>query len=286
MKKLNFNDNNNLDLNKVIKEIENSPYLTKIKVDMNNLNECLILIEEKNNCLNCKGLKECKNHQKGYCYDYNEGFYLKRCKYKALYDEKNKNNSLIKTLYMPQMIREANLAGYQVINAERIKILKAVNDFILNFNEDNFQKGLYIHGTYQSGKTYILGALTGELAKRNIKTLIIYFPDLIRELKNALLTPRFEEIINMLKEIPVLMIDDIGSETMTTWVRDEILGPILNYRYSDKKPVFFSSNLSIEQLRDHLILSGDAVENTKALRIITRIMGLATPITSGEKYRS
>ena len=40
------------------------------------------------------------------------------------------------------------------------------------------------------------------------------------------------------------MLDDLGSENMSAWLRDEVLGPVLNYRVLECKPLFISSNIS------------------------------------------
>ena len=39
--------------------------------------------------------------------------------------------------------------------------------------------------------------------------------------------------------VPVLILDDIGSEMNTQWVRDEVLGPILQFRMLEELPTFF-----------------------------------------------
>jgi primosomal protein DnaI len=71
----------------------------------------------------------------------------------------------------------------------------------------------------------------------------------------------------MLKSIDVLMIDDVGSEKMTDWLRDEIIGPIVNYRLMEGKPIFMSSNLTPLQYKEHLALS----DKLKGERIYNRL---------------
>ena len=46
-------------------------------------------------------------------------------------------------------------------------------------------KGLYLHGSFGSGKTFLLAALLNELKeKQNVEYEIIYFPELLRSLKD------------------------------------------------------------------------------------------------------
>ena len=85
---------------------------------------------------------------------------------------------------------------------------------------------------------------------------------------------RLEEIINRLKTIDVLMLDDLGSENLSSWLRDEILGPILNYRYEAHKPVCISSNLSIEELSEHFSKTSDSIDTVKGARLMKRLQGV------------
>jgi primosomal protein DnaI len=71
------------------------------------------------------------------------------------------------------------------------------------------------------------------------------------------------------------MLDDIGGEGSSVWVRDEILGPILQYRLLDKKPTFFSSNLSIKKLvEEHFAKFTKPSDLINATRIGVRIASL------------
>ena len=87
---------------------------------------------------------------------------------------------------------------------------------------------------------------------------------------------RFDELLNHLKSVDVLLLDDLGSENMTPWLRDEILGPVLNYRLMEEKPVFVSSNMSINDLKIHLNV--EKGNDLKAQRIISRLTGLVKQI--------
>ena len=61
---------------------------------------------------------------------------------------------------------------------------------------------------------------------------------------------------------------------MTGWSRDEILCPILQYRMDEKLTTFFTSNLDLNALEQHLANTNNGVEVVKARRIIERIKQL------------
>ena len=84
--------------------------------------------------------------------------------------------------------------------------------------------------------------------------------------------------MNYLQNVDLLLIDDIGAESVTVWGRDEILGTILQYRMNNKLTTFFTSNLNIEELETHLSLTKDSEDKVKSRRIIERIKQLTDDI--------
>lgn len=75
------------------------------------------------------------------------------------------------------------------------------------------------------------------------------------------------------------MLDDFGAETMSNWVRDEVLGAILQYRMAEQLPTFFTSNLGFNELTQHLALTQRGERDVvKAARIMERIKVIADPI--------
>ena len=247
----------------------------KHNVNINNVNDFALMYEERRHCARCKGLEYCKNNEIGYCLTVNEfdEFSIEECKYQRA--ERQKRNSLIKTLYLPEGILDANLESFETYSESRKKIYAHITEYGLKKNGESFDKGLLLYGSFSRGKTYALAVIANELSKRNVPSLLIYFPDLVLDLKGAIGTNRFEELINMLKDIEVLMLDDLGSENMTPWLRDEILGPIINYRMMAKKPIYFSSNLNPNDLKKHLAIDDSASSKLKADRILSRLTSLA-----------
>ena len=88
----------------------------------------------------------------------------------------------------------------------------------------------------------------------------------------------FGLIMNDLKNADILLLDDIGAESVSEWSRDEILGTILQYRMDAKKTTFFTSNLTIEELEQHLSITKNGVNIVKSRRIIERIKQLTEDI--------
>lgn len=237
-------------------------------------------IENLKNCENCKCLNECKNEVNGCVYypQKNENkldFNYVACKYKNKSIEENKINKSF-TLGISNEIKNASMSEIDINDKKRVELIKWLKKFYDEY--PNSKKGLYLHGSFGSGKTYLVAALLNELAKKNYKTVIMYYPEMLSRLKSTFdnTEESYNEVFDKIKTCDILLIDDIGAETVTNWSRDEILGTILQYRMEHELSTFLTSNLTIEELEIHLSLVKNNMDKVKARRIIERIKQLTT----------
>ncbi len=256
--------------------------VSKLKLSDDILMQYTSLLEESSieygNCQNCKGLIECKNEITGYAHlpmvvDSNLEFGFVACRYQKQFQ---KETSHLKNVYLhdvPKNLAEASMANIIKEDKGRIEIIMWILSFLKSYPKDKHQKGLYLHGNFGSGKTYLIAAMFNELAKQDIRSAIIYWPEFLRDLKGSFQTD-FTEKFEYIKKVPLLLIDDIGAESVTEWGRDEILGPILQYRMQEQIPTFFTSNLDLETLESHLSVTRDNISKVKSKRIIERIKQL------------
>ena len=243
-------------------------------------------------CSECPSLAECKNMMKGYMPKLKlrgqaiELVY-ERCVKKTQDDEKRNREKLIQSFHISKDILNATLADVHIKTKAKIEAVAAADRFIDDYVNGHKPKALYLHGSFGVGKTYLLGAIANDLADKQIPSLIIYIPDFLRDIKAGIADNTINEKLEYVKKVPILMLDDIGAETMSSWARDEVLGPILQYRMGDKLPTFFTSNFNFDELLNHLTFSqrGER-EEVKAARIMERIRTLADPyLLDGKNYR-
>lgn len=225
--------------------------------------------QELENCKNCKGLFCCKNSLEGHIsapkvIENRVYFTYIPCKYYKQIENRDTNDKNLQKVRMKDI--ETN-------DKKQLKVIKWLDDFYENFDFTKPQKGLYLHGNFGSGKTYLISALLHELEQKKHATIeIAYFPDLLRTLKDD--WEYFSYRMNKYMKVDLLLIDDIGAEKVTEWGRDEILGTILQNRMNMNKTTFFTSNLTIEELENHLAISNSGVDKVKSRRIIERIKQL------------
>ena len=225
-------------------------------------------------CDKCKGLKTCPFDVPGvreyaYVQDNLIEFAYHDCPYKEEYD---KETAYLKNIYsyeMPKYIKDASFKNIYKDDSNRLEAIKYLKKYYDNFGKEK-QKGLYLHGNFGCGKTYLIAALFNELAKKGIKSTIIYFPKFLTSLKASFNDPDndFQEKFDYVIKSPLLLLDDLGAENISNWSRDEVLGVILQYRMEEGLPTFFTSNLSINELEIHLAITEKADDKVKARRII------------------
>lgn len=240
-------------------------------------------------CQNCSSLAECQNKVKGYLLvAQKEGnvinFSYVACRYEKKRLQDTDFQKYVSFFDIPKEIKMASLKNIYKDDKKRIPIIKYFKQFLDDDTKDSIKKGLYLHGSFGSGKTYLIAALFHELAKRNVRSAIVYFPEFLRHLKSSF-HDDFEEKFNYIRKVPVLLLDDIGAENLTSWSRDEILGPILQYRMEQHLPTFFTSNLTLEELEVHLSTTSSGIDKVKARRIIERMKQLTCDMELISKNR-
>ena len=228
-------------------------------------------VSELKNCAKCRSIDKCKNEIEGHVYypsvrgEYLE-FYYKPCKH--FKEQKDKNKTVF--FETPKSLREASLNDL-INEKERNSILKYIKDFFKKKMNNESVKGLYLSGSFGSGKSYIVSALLNELSNKGCKTVNVYYPMLLKRLKASFTEYNYDEVLDEIMNCDVLLIDDIGAENNSPWARDEVLGTILQHRMNNDLTTFFTSNFTIDELEQVLSETSKGSDIIKARRIIERI---------------
>lgn len=268
-----------------IKALEDEAFrrlITQYKIDeevgMKYTSRLMDSSKEHTNCSNCPSLAACSNSVRGFCLTPKQNkntinFSYDMCKY--LKKEEYREN--VQVFDVAKDIKNASIKNIYTNDKNRIEIIKAIKNFINEHKKGTNPKGIYLHGSFGSGKTYLISALFNELAKSGITSVIIHTPELLRSLKDSFSTD-YSEKFYLLKHTPLLLLDDIGAEYLTAWGRDEVIEPILQYRMDEGLPTFFTSNFTILELEKHFTTASNSIDKVKARRIIERIKQLSVEV--------
>ncbi|MDV2684808.1 primosomal protein DnaI [Alkalihalophilus lindianensis] len=240
--------------------------------------------KERTHCANCPGLKACPNMMKGYqpTLQIERGHLELRylpCALKVQEKQHKEQQQLMKSLYIPKDILKARFEDIDM-DGEREEAGAAALEFALKAEPGENGEGLYFYGKFGVGKTYLMGAIANELYERGVESYTVYTPDFFREMKQSIGDGTFQGKLDRIKRAKVLILDDIGAETTSSWVRDDVLGVILQYRMLEKLPTLFTSNYDYDELEEHLSYSDrGGIEELKAKRIMERIKHQTTFVT-------
>ena len=273
---------------KFLEENKNQITQDSVELGMSKLYE---FISQYGKC-QCNNVSNCTNVQKGYIPNlsiHNGDIHVFYTKCNQLINEEQQAElaKMVTSMYIPKNLLNADITSIDLdndngdIDEARTKVVEWILEFKDSFLETKVlpSKGLYLYGQFGVGKTHILATIANEFAKLNVPSLIVYTPELFRELKANMGQANLESRLENIKKVPILMFDDLGSEMISAWVRDEILGSILQYRMANELPVFISTNFTYDELMEQISSTEyGTVDELKAGRILERIKALTTPI--------
>lgn len=160
---------------------------------------------------------------------------------------------MIKTIVRPRYIE----ASVKNINPQ-------IAEIINNSIKQRKGKSMYIHGDSGVGKTYAAYAIYNLVNENNLPCAVVRSLDIVDAIKTTfggippVDSPHYEHILEMsefLKELSIykglLIIDDIGSEKPSEGVVVKMF-QIINDRYEWMYHTIYTSNLSLNELRDRI----------------------------------
>ncbi len=107
---------------------------------------------------------------------------------------------------------------------------------------------------YANGKTHLAAAIANHVRNSGEAVLFIVVPDLLDHLRatfnpasGARLDKRFEEV----RSAPLLVLDDLGTESATSWAREKLY-QLFNHRYNARLPTVITSATPIDELEPRL----------------------------------
>jgi primosomal protein DnaI len=261
--------------------------LTKEDVE-NNLSLFLAFQLRSEICQNCSGLDKCGQSLRGKepFLDNDEGYLvldIRDCKYQQIENERIQKSERLEFI---GPIPNGSNTDDVIVNQKRRAILSQINKFIENYPKP--QKGIYLYGPYGCGKSFLMWHFARQLTELGANVLFVYYPEFVRLIKSTIGrdSGMFDDLTNQLKEAEILILDDLGGEMSSAFIRDEVLSPILQERMLQRKPMFVTSNLSRDQLTEHLRDTGKDSDIVKAERIVERMKTLMDFIPLDDKnYR-
>lgn len=133
----------------------------------------------------------------------------------------------------------------------------AAKNFIANFLKDPNTDGLLFTGQVGSGKTFLACCIANALLANGKLVLFAVVPDLLDQIRSTYDVGRGPDnitefdLVDTAKQVPLLILDDLGAHNYTEWTRNKIYS-IINYRLNHRLPVIVTTNIIPEELEKYL----------------------------------
>ncbi len=104
---------------------------------------------------------------------------------------------------------------------------------------------LLFNGPSGCGKTHLAAAIAGRCIERGLPALFMVVPDLLDHLRSAYQPGSdvgYDDLFEMLKNAPVLVLDDLGVQSATPWAEEKLF-QLINHRYNAQLPTVYTTNL-------------------------------------------
>jgi len=151
--------------------------------------------------------------------------------------------------------------------------------------------GLLFMGPQGVGKTHLAVGIIKELMRRKaVQCLFRTFPELLKEIQNSYNPVSQASELSLLEpvlEAEVLVLDELGAQNPSTWVRDTV-SYVLNYRYNENKVTILTTNYldEREERRDAKVAISDTLSERIDIRMRSRLFEMCKTIKmDGKDFR-
>lgn len=111
--------------------------------------------------------------------------------------------------------------------------------------------GLLIHGPHGTGKTHLGVAVLRTLIMRGIPGVFLDCGNMLEQVKATFGTNHKAEAYRAAMENDIVLLDDLGAQASSDWVKDTI-GAVITSRCNERKATIVTTNLNPEDFAERL----------------------------------
>lgn len=140
-------------------------------------------------------------------------------------------------------------------NKKEVEIAKDFTEKCINKNQKN---GLIITGKSGVGKTHLATAILNKLTEKDLLVLmgrLILLLDVIKDTFKDF-SSKEKDIIELYSKVDILIIDDLGTERISSWALEKLY-TIIENRNENKLPIIATTRFNKESLLDRFYQSED-----------------------------
>jgi DNA replication protein DnaC len=103
---------------------------------------------------------------------------------------------------------------------------------------------------YASGKTHLAAAIAQQRQQMGDTVMFVTVPDLLDYLRTAYnpgVMMNFDQRFNMVRNAPLLVLDNLGTESATPWAKEKLF-QLIDHRYITNRPTVITTAKPLEQI--------------------------------------
>lgn len=237
----------------------------------------------KEKCEHCAGLTFCRQPMKGQYLDlYLDGMLMnivRSCSYRLDNDKDFAHERFYRIRDLADEYLLVDLAAINLDN-ERVEYKAAVMQVLQCIMDEQHEKGVYLWGKPGAGKSWLAAGMSNYFTRKKVSAAFVNVPKLMADLKRMFQdADAMERKLNHMKRVEILVLDDIGGESITAWSRDDILLPLLDARMEKRKLTIFTSNYNQQELKSRMALTNNRQQEPMAAeRLAERIKTLSKEV--------
>ena len=140
-------------------------------------------------------------------------------------------------------------------NGAEAELYRKIKNYVKGFDEVlKLNDGLLFKGNCGTGKTFLANCICNFLIDKGYAVLSFKLADYLRVLREDFekKTGLEGKLLEAIKEADMLFIDDLGSEKLSEDWGKEKLCTLIDTRYSARKPILITTNLTATEMVDFL----------------------------------
>lgn len=138
--------------------------------------------------------------------------------------------------------------GHIALNERQTRSLSAAHNAAQHLSE-HLDGWLVLMGQYGCGKTHLAAAAANFVVSMGVPTIFLTVPDLLDWLRFSYGSQEtnFESRFNEIRDIRLLVLDDLGTQNATPWAAEKLY-QIINYRYVNRLPTIVTTNVELDDI--------------------------------------
>ncbi len=152
------------------------------------------------------------------------------------------------SLHSDQTFETFDLREYDLPRNKKRNLRRAFES-ARRFAKELPHEWLILTGAYGCGKTHLAAAVANYRVAQGHSALFVVVPDLLDHLRatfNPKGTVSFDKRFDEVRRAPLLVLDDLGTESATPWAREKLY-QIFDYRYNARLPTVITTAVNFDE---------------------------------------